>query len=71
MQHFARPTSRELVTREGERETRSSLNLLTVILLAEVSSRSEDVLDECGVDLLHGQVLDAVRVPVHVVPDAL
>ena len=48
-----------------------SPNLLTVILLAEVGRRFQDVLDECGVDLLHGQILDAVRVPVHVMPDAL
>ena len=51
--------------------TRQSPNLLTVILLAEVCRRFQDVLDECGVDLLHGQILDAVRVPVHVMPDAL
>ena len=44
---------------------------LTVILLGEVCRRLEDLRDEGGVDLPHGQVLDAVRVPVHVVTDAL
>ena len=44
---------------------------LTVILLGEVRRRLEDLRDEGGVDLPHGQVLDAVRVPVHVVTDAL
>ena len=53
------------------RLVRLSLNLLTVILLGEVGRRLQDVLDERGVNLLHGQILDAVCVPVHVVPDAL
>ncbi len=44
---------------------------LTVVLLVEVCRRLEEALQEGGVDLLHGQVLDAVHRPVHVVADAL
>ena len=45
--------------------------VLTVVLLAEVGRGFQEVLEECGVYLLHGQILNAVRVPVHVVPNAL
>ncbi len=43
----------------------------TIVRLVEVGRGLEEALEEGGVDLLHGQELDAVHGPVHVVPDAL
>lgn len=58
-----------------ERETRVKKERerdgLTVVRHDKVGRRLEEAVEKSGMNLLHGQVLNAVRVPVHVVTNSL